>query len=112
MGSAFRKATARKPSKCKAVSAPSSGALQRFFGITRVKIDPQLIGLDNTPQARLSFEQQISRDVSVTYVTSLNRAQYQLVRVQWDLSRQWSAIATRDENGVLSVDFLFKKSFK
>lgn len=95
-----------------AMSAPSSGALQRFFGITRVKIDPQLIGLDNTPQARLSFEQQISRDVSVTYVTSLNRAQYQLVRVQWDLSRQWSAIATRDENGVLSVDFLFKKSFK
>lgn len=95
-----------------AMNAPSSGALQRFFGITRVKIDPQLIGLDNTPQARLSFEQQISRDVSVTYVTSLNRAQYQLVRIQWDLSRTWSALATRDENGVLSIDFLYKKSFK
>lgn len=95
-----------------AMSAPSNSGLQRFFGISRIKIDPQLIGLDNTPQARLSVEQPISRDVSVTYITSLNRAQNQLVRVQWDLSREWSAIATRDENGVLSVDFVFKRSFK
>ncbi len=90
----------------------SAGQLQRFFGVTRLKIDPQLIGLDNTPQSRLSFEQPVSRDVTVTYSQTLARAQGQLVRVQWDLSRQWSALATRDENGVLSVDFVFRKSFK
>ncbi len=95
-----------------AISASSGGRLQRFFGISRLKIDPQLIGLDNTPQARLTVEQQVSRDVTVTYITNLNRAQQQIVRVAWDLSRQFSAIMTRDENGVLSIDFVYKQSFK
>jgi translocation and assembly module TamB len=93
-------------------SGGGSSGLQRFFGVTRLKIDPQLIGLDNTPQARVSFEQQISRDVTVTYVQALNRAQQQLVRVEWDFNREWSAIATRDENGVLSVDFVYRRSFR
>jgi len=95
-----------------AMSAPSSGRLQRFFGVTRLKIDPQLIGLDNTPQARLTLEQQVSRDVTVTYVTSLNRAQTQIARVEWDLSRRFSAVMTRDENGVLSLDFFYKRGFR
>ncbi len=95
-----------------AVTNGVNSPLQRFFGVTRLKLDPQLIGLDNTPQARVSFEQQISRDVTVTYVQALNRAQQQLVRVQWDWSREWSAIATRDENGVLSVDFVYKRSLR
>ena len=95
-----------------AISSSSGGRLQRFFGISRLKIDPQLIGLDNTPQARLTVEQQVSRDVTVTYITNLNRAQQQIVRVAWDLSRQFSAIMTRDENGVLSIDFVYKQSFK
>lgn len=85
--------------------------LQRFFGVTRLKIDPQLIGLDNTPQSRISFEQPISRDVTVTYSQTLARAQGQLVRVQWDLNRQWSALLTRDENGIVSVDFVYRRSF-
>lgn len=91
--------------------AAASNNLQRFFGVTRLKIDPQLIGLDNTPQSRISFEQPISRDVTVTYSQTLARAQGQLVRVQWDLNRQWSALLTRDENGIVSVDFVFRKSF-
>lgn len=95
-----------------ALSTPSNSGLQRFFGVTRLKIDPQLIGLDNTPQSRVSLEQPISRDVTVTYVQTLARAQGQLVRVQWDLSKEWSALATRDENGVLSIDFIFKRGFK
>ncbi len=96
-------------------AGPGGGAnsrLQRFFGISRVKIDPQLIGLNNTPQARLSVEQQISRDVTVTYVTSLNSAQSQFVQVQWDFSRSFSALATREENGVISVDFLYRRNFR
>jgi translocation and assembly module TamB len=92
--------------------AAASNNLQRFFGVTRLKIDPQLIGLDNTPQSRISFEQPISRDVTVTYSQTLARAQGQLVRVQWDLNRQWSALLTRDENGIVSVDFVFRKSFR
>lgn len=95
-----------------AISAPTSGRLQRFFGISRLKIDPQLVGLDNTPQTRLSVEQPLSRDITVTYITNLTRTQEQLVRVEWNLSRTFSAIATRDENGVFAIDFLYRKRFK
>jgi translocation and assembly module TamB len=95
-----------------ALSAGVSGRLNRFFGVSRVKIDPQLTGLESTPQARLTIEQQISRDITLTYVTNLTGALQQLVRLQWDVSRTWSVTTTRDENGVIGADILFRKRFK
>ena len=74
--------------------------------------DPTLIGVDNLPQARLTWEQQVSKDVTLTYITNLNRTQEQTVRIQWDFSRQWSAVAVRDTNGLFGIDFLFRKRFK
>jgi translocation and assembly module TamB len=93
-------------------SAQVSNRVQRFFGATRVKIDPTLTGVDNLPQARLTFEQQISRDVTLTYIVNLSRTQEQVVRFQWDISREWSAVAVRDPNGLFGVDFQFRKRFK
>jgi hypothetical protein len=29
--------------------------------------------------------------------------------VEWALNPQWSAVAMRDENGIFSVNFLYKK---
>ena len=95
-----------------AVSEQLSNSLQRFFGASRLKIDPTMTGVDNLPEARLTFEQQVSRDISLTYITNLNRTQEQIVRVQWDLSPRWSAIAVRDSNGLFGVDLQFRKRFK
>jgi translocation and assembly module TamB len=95
-----------------AMSAPASSRLQRFFGVSRLKIDPQLLGVENIPQARLTLEQQVSRDITITYVTNLSRTQEQIVRLEWDMNRQWSAVATREENGVFGVDFQYRKRFK
>jgi len=95
-----------------AISAGVSGRLQRFFGVSRVKIDPQQISVDTTPQARMTIEQQISREITLTYVTNLTGALQQLVRLQWDLSRAWSVSAVRDENGVIGADILFRKRLK
>jgi len=95
-----------------ALSAGVGGRLQRFFGVSRVKIDPQLLGLDTTPQARLTIEQQISRAITLTYVTNLTGTLQQLVRLQWDLKRNWSVIGVRDENGVIGADVLYRKRFK
>jgi translocation and assembly module TamB len=95
-----------------AVSAGINGRLQRFFGISRVRLDPQLTGIDNVPQARLTLEQQVSRDVTLTYITNLNRTQQQIVRIDWDISRQWSVVAVRDENGVFGLDLFYRKRFK
>ena len=95
-----------------AVSQQLSNRLQRFFGASRVKIDPTIDATDNLPAARLTLEQQISRDISLTYITNLNRTQEQTVRIQWDFSKQWSAVAVRDSNGLFGIDFLFRKRFK
>jgi translocation and assembly module TamB len=95
-----------------AVSAQLSSRLQRFFGSSRVKIDPTMTGVDNLPQARLTFEQQVSRDITLTYITNLNYTQEQIVRVQWDFSRDWSAVAVRDANGLFGIDFQFRKRFQ
>jgi translocation and assembly module TamB len=95
-----------------ALNAQLSSRLQRFFGATRVKIDPTLIGVDNLPQARLTWEQQVSKDVTLTYITNLNRTQEQLIQVQWDLDKNWSAILLRDPNGLFGVDFQYRKRFK
>ncbi|MBM3812116.1 MAG: hypothetical protein FJW20_10850 [Acidimicrobiia bacterium] len=95
-----------------AVAAPLSGRLQRFFGVSRLKIDPDLTGVTNTPQARLTIEQQLTRDITMTYITSLNRTQQQIVRLQWDFSRDYSMIAVRDDNGIFGIDFQYRKRFK
>ena len=95
-----------------ALNAQLNSGLQRFFGSTRVKIDPNLTGVENLPQARLTFEQQVSKDVTLTYITNANRFQEQLVRVQWDLDKSWSAVMVRDANGLFGIDFQFRKRFK
>jgi len=95
-----------------AAVSPASNRLSRLFGITNIKIDPMVLGITNTPQARLTLEQQISRDVSITYVTNLSQTSEQIFRLEWSLNRQFSVIALRDDNGEFGIDFLYKKRFK
>jgi translocation and assembly module TamB len=92
--------------------APNSGRLQKFFGVSHIKIDPQLTDITIVPQARLTMEQQISSDITLTYITNLAVANEQIVRVEWDFSRKWAAVALRDENGAFSIDIQYRKRFK
>jgi translocation and assembly module TamB len=92
--------------------APNSGRLQKFFGVSHIKIDPQLTDVTIVPQARLTMEQQVSSNVTLTYITNLAVTNQQIVRVEWDFSRKWSAVALRDENGAFSIDIQYRKRFK
>ena len=91
---------------------PATGRLQKLFGVSHIKIDPQITDVTTIPQARLTFEQPVSSDVTLTYITNLAVANQQIVRLEWDVNRRWSVVALRDENGAFSIDFLYKKSFK
>jgi translocation and assembly module TamB len=86
--------------------------LQRFFGVSHIKIDPLLNDITAVPQARLTLEQPVSPDVTFTYSTNLARTDQQIVRIEWDLSKRWSVVALRDENGAFGVDFQVRKRFK
>jgi translocation and assembly module TamB len=95
-----------------AISAQLTSRIQRFFGASRVKIDPTVTGVDNLPQARLTIEQQVSKEMTLTYITNLNRTQEQVVQFEWNFNPHWSAIAVRQDNGLFGIEFQYRKRFK
>jgi translocation and assembly module TamB len=94
-----------------AIATPVSGRLQRFFGVSSLRIDPTIPGVDANPGARLTMEQQVSPNITFTYITNVTTSNPQIVQVEWALSKKWSVIALREENGMTGMDFFFKKRF-
>jgi translocation and assembly module TamB len=103
-----------------AIASPVAGRLQRFLGVSKLKIDPLLPGLGGIGSgtvgagagARLSLEQQITPDILFDYVISTNSTSSQIVRVEWAFSKHWSAVIIREENSAFGIDFQYKKRFK
>jgi translocation and assembly module TamB len=95
-----------------AIASPVTGRLQRFFGVSRLRIDPTLPGVENNPQARVTLEQQVTPDITFTYITVINNSDPQVVSVEWDLGKQWSVSALREDNGVFGIDFFVKRHYK
>jgi len=96
-----------------AIASPVAGRLQRFFGVSSLRIDPTISGgVENNPQARLTLEQQVTRDITFTYITNVTTSNPDVVRVEWSFGKNWSAVALREENGMFGVDFYYKKRFK
>jgi translocation and assembly module TamB len=93
-----------------AVASPVAGRLQRLFGVTRLSIDPQILG-SNTPQAKMTLQQQISKNVLFSYMQDVSSSNPQLLRVEWDVNPAWTAVAQRAENGEVAVDLFYKKRF-
>jgi len=94
-----------------ALASPVTGRLQRFFGVSQLRIDPTVPGVENNPQARVSLTQQVTSDITFTYITDVTNSNPQVVRMEWSFAKQWSAVALREENGVFGLDFFFKKRF-
>jgi translocation and assembly module TamB len=95
-----------------AMSATSGSRLERFFGAARLKFDPQSGSVEQNSSARLTLEQQVARDVTLTYITSLNNTQQQIVQVEWAVSPRVSLLAVRDQNGLFGIDLRWKKRFR
>jgi translocation and assembly module TamB len=95
-----------------AVTSPVTNRLSKLFGISNIRIDPLVQGITNTPQTRVTLEQQISRDITITYITNLSQTSEQIFRFEWAFSRQFSVVALRDDNGEFGIDFQYKKQFK
>lgn len=96
----------------KALAEPVASQLQRVFGVSQLKIDPTFTSGSELPQARLTLQQQVASNITFTYVTALNDPNTQIIRIEWAFNHQWSAITSRDENGIFSINFFFKKQFR
>ncbi len=95
-----------------ALSSQVSGRVQRLFGVSRIRIDPNLLGPTTAGGARVTIEEQVSRDLTITYSTNTAAAQQRDIRVRWDLSNKISLIGERDINGVFGFEVRFHRRLK
>jgi translocation and assembly module TamB len=95
-----------------AVASPVSGRLQRLFGVNKLKIDPQVTGATNSPEATLTLEQQINNSITFTYIQDVTQSNPQTIRIQWAIDPTWSAVLARDVTGEVNLDLFYKKRFR
>jgi translocation and assembly module TamB len=93
-----------------ALNAAVSSRIQKLFGVSRIKIDPQAGGAESNPAGpRLTIEQQVASNLTLTYITDVARANYQTIQAEYNLSRNVSVVAIRDWNGVVSFDIRIRQ---
>jgi translocation and assembly module TamB len=84
----------------------------KLFGGGSVKIDPAFVGTLGNSSARITVQQQISRQLSMTYATNVNYTAQQLIQAQYDITPNQSIVLTRDESGVYSVVYKIRKRYR
>ncbi len=66
-------------------------------------------GPDNDPNARLTLEQQVSNNITLTYITNLARSAQEVIQFEYNINSEYTVQGIRDENGVVSFDLLIRK---
>ncbi len=92
-----------------ALNATVSSRVQKLFGVSRLKIDPNVGGALNAGLARVTVEQQVSNKLTLTYITNLNQSAQQIIQFEYNVNKDVSIVGIRDQTGVLSFDVLFRK---
>ena len=96
-----------------ALNATVSSRVSKLFGGNgSVKIDPAFVGTLGNSTARITVQQQLSRQLSLTYATNVNSSAQQLIQVQYQLTPNVSLVAARDETGVFSIVYKLRKRYK
>jgi translocation and assembly module TamB len=95
-----------------ALSSQVGGRIQRLFGVSRIQIDPNvgLPGLNNGE--RVTIEQQVTKDLTLTYITNTASSQYQIIQFEYAIGENVSLLGVRDPNGIVGVELRFRKRFK
>ena len=95
-----------------ALNATVSNRVEKLFGVGSVKIDPAFVGTLGSSSARITVQEQISKQVTATFATNVNSSAQQLIQVQYDLNRTNSIVVTRDESGVFSVVYKLRQRYR
>jgi translocation and assembly module TamB len=95
-----------------ALNATVSSRVGKLFGAGSVKIDPAFIGTLGNSSARITVQEPLSKQVTLVFATNVNETAQQLIQVQYQLTQEYSLVATRDESGVFSIVFKIRKRYK
>jgi translocation and assembly module TamB len=85
-----------------ALNATLSSRINKLFGGGSVKIDPTFVSGSGNATARITVQQQVSKNGTVMYATNVNSTAQQLIQGQYNLTPDLSVLAVRDEQGVVS----------
>jgi translocation and assembly module TamB len=95
-----------------ALSSEVTGRIQRLFGVSRIKIDPN-VGLPGfTSGARVTVEEQVTRALVLTYVTNTASSQYKIIQFEYAVGENLSLIGIRDQNGIFGVELRHRQRFR
>jgi translocation and assembly module TamB len=98
-----------------AINETVSSRLQKLFGASRVRIDPQGLVTETNPTARgpqVTIEQQFANNISLTYSTNVSQSSQQIIQGEYYFTRNISVVGSRDQNGVVSFDVQVRHSKK
>jgi translocation and assembly module TamB len=90
-----------------AINSTVSSRMQKLFGVSRIKIDPQGLTTETNPTARgpqVTIEQQFANNVTLTYSTNVSQSSQQIIQGEYYVNRNVSIVGNRDQNGVVSFD--------
>jgi translocation and assembly module TamB len=96
-----------------AISSGLGGRIEHLFGISHFRVDPFLAGTttESSASARVTIEQQVTRDLTITYSSNAASDQEQLIQVEYHVKRDLSVVFLRDINGTYSLDVKFVRHF-
>jgi translocation and assembly module TamB len=98
-----------------AINSTVSSRMQKLFGVSRIKIDPQGLTTETNPTARgpqVTIEQQFANNISLTYSTNVSQSSQQIIQGEYYVNRNISVVGTRDQNGVISFDVRVRRRKK
>jgi translocation and assembly module TamB len=95
-----------------ALNATVSSRVQKLFGAGSVKIDPNYLGALGNSTSRIIVEEQVGRDLTLTYATNVDTTQQQLLQAEIAINRHVSLMVARDESGVFSMVVKATRRFK
>jgi translocation and assembly module TamB len=97
-----------------AINATVSNRVQKLFGVSRIKIDPQAPGTETSTYQgpQVTIEQQVSNKLTLTYVQPVSQATQQTIQGEYNVTRNVSIVAVRDQNGVFALDIRIRQRRK
>lgn len=93
------------------LSEQAKKSAEGLLSIDRFRIDPYTIGASSSVTARLTVGKKISRNIFMLYSTNLTAQREDIVRMEWDLTNDFSIVGTRNEEGRVSLDVKVHKRF-
>jgi len=98
-----------------AINTTVGNRMQKLFGVSRIKIDPQGLSTETNPAGRgpqITIEEEFANNLSLSYSTNVSQSSQQIIQGEYYFNRNLSVLGTRDQNGVVSFDVRIRRRKK